>query len=59
MIPERPMPTAVLFPSELLIWAGILAVPALVIALVVQARAARRERDEGADHDPDPPDVLQ
>jgi len=54
MIPERLMPTAVLFPSELLIWAGVLAVPALVIALVVQARAARRERDE----DRDPPDVL-
>jgi hypothetical protein len=58
MIPERPMPTAVLFPSELLIWAGVLALPALVIALVVQARAARRERGEDHDADPDPPDVL-
>lgn len=47
--------TAVVFPSELLIWAAAIALPALVVALVVQARAARRDRGE----DDDPPDVLQ
>jgi len=44
---------SVLLPSELLLWAGALALPALVISLVVAARAGRgdRDRDRG-----DPPE---
>jgi hypothetical protein len=37
---------AVVFPSELLLWAAALAVPAFVLVLVLLARAERRARDD-------------
>jgi hypothetical protein len=38
---------AVVFPSELLLWAAALALPALLLALVLMARAERRSGDGG------------
>ncbi len=41
------VPTGVVLPSELLIWAAALALPVLLLVLIVSARNARRD---------DPPD---
>jgi hypothetical protein len=47
--PLMPMvATGVVLPSELLIWAAVLALPALLVVLIVAARNERR-RDEPPD----------
>lgn len=50
---ERPTIDAVLLPSELLLWALALALPALLVILVLSARSRSRDAERRGKEDPE------